>query len=540
MGELENVIIDIRKQISNKPMFKIKKEKLLKHYNNYAEKKMYDYFNNKYSYENEIDYNSSYRTIIKLIYAYAKEDKKYCYLTSEYIDFELEILDEEVDKYYDPIRNLFDQHETYKNVLSYDERSKTITKIKKDSQKEMFARVQDKVGSQNGNAINLFEHIDYFFNNKIYEDNNILRYIKAHYNSDKSKNFFNELFEDNLNESELKVNVKFKDFEYFDLIKFAAALDYIALHKYSINFNDAIKKVVTNDKYVLIRKKDLIDSIFYLTNVNKKIIGKLINLFIYNYEYQKNHHTLIQMLYEVNNHIIFSPTMVLLALLPIKLLKLIKDFDYAENEKNFSYIAKIKENEMINQIGSSLNKDRFEMIPNYILKDKDNGNKKAEYDILMLDKRDFSVWIIECKWFMIGDDEKDHHKLNDKISKAINDRKTKNKYLLKDRARLTSIFNINREINKCYELLISQNYIGVDEDPDIPSLDYSIFKQIFKSTYNSSQEIWDEIINQRYIPNDLFYPLKKSFDYYGYHFDIDLIGVGSEKYNEAWNKNLNN
>ena len=138
--------------------------------------------------------------------------------------------------------------------------------------------------------------------------------------------------------------------------------------------------------------------------------------------------------------------------------RLIVDYDKEKYNKDISVIANQKEKQMTEEIVEKLKKYDLNIELNHRIK---NGNKDlAEYDMLAFDNKTNNLYICEFKWYFIGDGEKEHKRLDDKIEEAIEHRKEKDKYILNNPQSISDELFAGKKINKMYEILISQNFSG--------------------------------------------------------------------------------
>lgn len=91
---------------------------------------------------------------------------------------------------------------------------------------------------------------------------------------------------------------------------------------------------------------------------------------------------------------------------------------------------------------------------------KNETKDLAEYDMLAFDNKTNILYICEFKWYFIGDGEKEHKRLDEKIEEAIEHRKEKDRYILDNPQSISDGLFGGKKINKIYEILISQNFSG--------------------------------------------------------------------------------
>ncbi|MGI6710505.1 MAG: hypothetical protein ACOX4W_03575 [Bacilli bacterium] len=159
--------------------------------------------------------------------------------------------------------------------------------------------------------------------------------------------------------------------------------------------------------------------------------------------------------------------------------------DYSKNKykKDISSIANQKEKQMTDEIVEKLKKYNLSIETNYKIK---NGTKDlAEYDMLAFDNEKNDLYICEFEWYFVGDGEKEHKRLDDKIKEAIKHRHNKNKYILDNPQKICDELFDKKKVNNVYEILISQNFSGTSKHDmtviDFETLQWSIERyEIFK------------------------------------------------------------
>lgn len=250
-------------------------------------------------------------------------------------------------------------------------------------------------------------------------------------------------------------------------------------------------------------------------------VSYFVSRFIYDEEYQKRHYTLFQPLFEIDEEILISPSIVIESLLPLKLIRVIQDLD--KFEKEFSYVSMLREKQMINRLSTLFDKENIQIVANYRL------NNQAEYDILLLDKNCNNLWIIECKWFNLADNEKEHAKLYRKLKETIKHRIEKNKFLLEDLNNVVKdAFKCDIEINEVHEIIVSQNDMGTCDDKNMPIMDFETLERVFENYEGDFEKMWDIIKNKKYFPKEHMKPVPAKVKIFDYDFETEYIFVSKE------------
>ena len=128
---------------------------------------------------------------------------------------------------------------------------------------------------------------------------------------------------------------------------------------------------------------------------------------------------------------------------------------------------------MTEEIVEQFNKYDLNIVLNN--KIKEENRDLAEYDMLVFDNKTNNLYICEFKWYFIGDGEKEHKKIDDKIEGAIKHRKDKDKYILGNPHGISDELFGGKKINKMYEILISQNFSGSTKH-DMSVIDFETLK----------------------------------------------------------------
>lgn len=104
--------------------------------------------------------------------------------------------------------------------------------------------------------------------------------------------------------------------------------------------------------------------------------------------------------------------------------------------------------------------------------------------------------ICEFKWYFIGDGEKEHKRLDDKIEEAIKYRKKKYKFIFDNADNISNELFNGKKINKMYEILISQNFSGSSKH-DMTVIDFETL-QLSTSKYESFEELMNYFLNDKF------------------------------------------
>lgn len=503
--KIDKVYNDIKNQIYQDQIFQYSKGQFLKIFHECYESRAIEYTYKQLNSEQFklIDkWKDTYRTMIKLI-AENENDSNQNLPSLNYIQKKLDQFVLEISKGFNNFRNLYDQHKAnvYGKVLNYDESTKTIKKVKEYTEKEFYNRVIDK-----------------FSNKRVYSSEKYKLVFKiVRQKSIDFKNLMEDLIRVNFLESEIQEDVDFGVFKYFDLIIFCAALDYLCIVQLS---NNIIKK--GKGKLCISMTKDaLIKTLVEITYLEEEKVSYFVSRFIYDEEYQKKHYTLFQPFFEIDEEILISPSIVIESLLPLKLIRVIQDID--KFEKEFSYVSMLREKQMIDRLSVLFDRKNIQIVTNYRL------NNQAEYDILLLDKSCNNLWIIECKWFNLADNEKEHAKLYRKLRSEINNRTEKNKFLLNDLNNvIKNAFKCDLEINKVHEIIVSQNDMGTCDDKKMPIMDFETLERIFENYEGDFEKMWDIIENKKYFYKEHMKLVPAKVKIFDYDFETEYIFVSKE------------
>lgn len=384
---------------------------------------------------------SQFRTILKFIFSIDNINGTIPNNPNKTVD-EFSKMIFEFANNYNPIRNYLDQCIIKTRNIKFDDKNKlyfeecyddysnyarTIDKVKEDPNEKLKQMTLDRIGKYlltKNYKTNLFK--DRYFYSLIDDYKKICRL-----------------------DSEIKFEHDFGDFTYEEIISFCAALKIIA---------DYYSLLIAKQPYPVIDYKTLIYGISKLASLSEEKVKLFIEYQTYDYEYQKDKLTLFQTLIRFGDNYYFYPMTLSIGLLPTKMYRLIFDHNKKRYEKDISLIAKKKEKQMTNEILQKFSKYDLTIKLNHEIK---NGNiNLAEYDMLAFDNKNNNLYIFEFKWYLIGDGEKEHNKIDYKMENDIKHRKEKNKYIFDDPEQISNQLFNGREINNIYEILISQNFCG--------------------------------------------------------------------------------
>lgn len=498
---IQDIYEEVKKQVYEHLIFNYAQDDVLKFYHECLEGKEIEYTYKKMSPEklNSIDkWRDMHRTMVGLIMENDKgKDKEL--QNSNYYQKKLDQLVSQLFDGYNNFRNLYDQHKTkiYGDVLIYDKQTNTIRKNKEYSEKELYNRVIHKFSNKQVLANEKYKIIFEIVSGKQVENMKIIE----------------RLIDINYNESELKENVDFGDFKYYDLIVFCAVLDYACIIQMAKNILNQKGK-----KCLYIPKQEMVETISKLTNIRKSTIAFFVDCFTYNRQYQERHYTLFQPLFNFDDEIFISPSVIINSLLPMKLIRVIQDTQ--KYKQVFSKIASIRETQMIELLKKLLKRENTEIVVNYQM------NRDAEYDILLLDNKANSLWIIECKWFNLADNEREHAKLHRKLKETIKYRKEKNQILISNlQQNVSNIFSYHEKIENVYELIVSQNDMGTCSDEQMPIVDFDTLENILKVSNGNFEAIWEIIVDKKYIPRDHIKLITSKTKLFDYNFETEFITI---------------
>ena len=434
-----------------------------------------------------------YRAILKFIYSVDNVNGEIP-LNQNLLISSLEKMIMEFVETYTPVRNYLEQcglknrefriegnyivEDSYNNSSDY---ARSLDKFKKFPSEDLKVEVTQKIGRylavQN-------------YKSNILKD----RYYKS---------LMSEYIQICWYDSEIHFDYDFKDFKYEELVRFCAAFKLIADYYTIMIYRKGINPVSA---------ASLASCIAYLSDLEVDKVNMFLDYETYNFDYQNRKLTLLQDLCKFENNFYFCPISISLGLLPVKLFRVISDFNKKKYEKDFSEIAHLKEQQMTSDIKEKLSKyASLKIVVNQKL--TENKVPIAEYDFLGFDEEDKTLYIGEFKWFFVADGEKEHNDLDSKLNKAVSDRKNKNKYIFDDPNKFgKDVFGVNK-VEKVKEFLICQNYCGHVKQ-EITVIDYETL-QYCSEFYDSFSDLMNCILSGEYI---------KSIPLENFPMDIELEG----------------
>ena len=475
----KNILEDINNKIRNREIFKLNREFLVKSLIIASVKTQINsyYMSIMTQNMNLVDQViEQFRAILKFIFSADNENGE---IPSNHertiVEFSEMIL--EFVSNYTPIRNYLDQciigtrnikFDTEKQIYfeeTYDEYSnyaRMLDQVKKYPNEELKQKAFNSIG--NYLSINKFKP-------KLFKDR-----------------YFYSLMDDYRKicrlDSEIKFDHDFGDFTYNELISFCAALKIMADY-YSFLFYKA---------HPVIERETLVFGISKLSGLSEDKVNIFLEYQTYAYEYQKDKLTLLQALIRCGNNYYFYPTTLSIGLLPNKMYRLIVDLNKEKYKKDISAIANQKAKQMTDEIAKKLKKYDLNIMQNYKL--KRNNKDLAEYDMLAFDNKTNNLYICEFKWYFIGDDEKEHKRLDDKIEEAVKYRKEKNRFIINNQQSISDKLLGGKQINKIYEILISQNFSGATKHT-MPVIDFETL-QMGIERYDDFEELMNYFLTDEF------------------------------------------
>jgi len=425
------------------------------------------------------DFIRQFRTILKFIFLYSSFNNKTSMSQKEIID-EFHNMTFDFKMNYAPIRNYLEQCSLGKRMIEYDEKTDTYIEKEIDGYSN-YSRIHDQLK---------------VFPSDVYKDEARKTIRCFDMKKSKPKYFFKgnpakqamaDLIKATWIDSEIKEDYDFKDFTYEEMIRFCAGLKFIGMMYYGFT-------VFSPKNYI--EKEEMISYLKDLTNLEEKKILFFLELNTYNIEYQKDKLTLIQPLILIGNKYYFFPITIDLSILPIKMYRVLNDLYKDKYEKDLSKIARIKEQQMLSDIQKLLDKFELKIIPNYQLYDK-NHHLIGEYDLLIYDKNESTLYICECKWFFVKDDERDNVRLDKRLLDSIEKRKEQDKLLIDN----IDIF-VKEHLSDCEKpkkhisFIISQNNLGSVKF-DVPVVNYETMEEEINK-YDSFNKFMDSIFDEDY------------------------------------------
>lgn len=448
----KNILEDINNKIRNREIFKLNRAFLVKSLVIASTKVQYMSFIYSQNINMVDQVIEQFRAILKFIFSNDNENGIVPNRDDEVISEFSKMILEFVDNY-TPIRNYLNQCIIGTREIQFDKENKIYFEEKYDAYSN-YARMLDKVKE--------------FPNEELKQKS--LNSVRSYLSTNRFKpnlfkdRYFYALMKDYKEicwmDSEIKFDHDFGDFTYEELISFCATLKIMA---------DYYSFMMMKEPCPVIEYESLVYGLSRLSDLSKEKVKFFLKYQTYDYEYQKNKLTLIQGLIRCGNNYYFYPTTLNIGMLPVKMYRLIVDYDNEKYKKDISVIANQKEKQMTEEIVEKLKKYDLNIELNHRIK---NGTKDlAEYDMLAFDNKTNNLYICEFKWYFIGDGEKEHKRLDDKIEEAIEHRKEKDRYILDNPQSISDELFGGKKINKIYEILISQNFSG-NTKHSMPVIDF--------------------------------------------------------------------
>ena len=439
--DARKILNDINDKISKRDIFKYNREVLVRLLITASMRKQY------ISYLETFDTNyvdqcvEQFRTILKFIFMVDNENGDIPEEESNVVSEFSKMIDEFVNKY-TPVRNYLEQCELETRKIRFDEYEEKFVEDDYDDYSN-YSRMIDRVKKFPSSDIK---------EKCISSMGKYLERIKFKTDIFKDR-FFMSLMDDYIEicrlDSEIKFEYDFGDFTYSELLSFCAALKIIAdFYTYMMIRKDCLP--IPNDT--------LVNGISKLTGLNKEKVQRFIDYQTYDYSYQKNKLTLIQGLIKINGKFYFYPITINLGLLPLKMYRLITYYGKEKYRIQIAKISKEKERQMTDEIKEKLQKYDLLIETNY--KKQSQMKTLAEYDMLVFDKKSKNLYIMEFKWFFVGDGEKEHKILDNKLADAVEHRFEKDKYIMENPQKVCDELFNKEKVQNVYELLISQNFGG--------------------------------------------------------------------------------
>ena len=472
----KSILEDINTKIGNREIFKYNRESLVQSLIVATNRAIFGaYFKMDLNYADQVV--EQYRAILKFIYGVDNEDGIVPENQTPIID-EFEKLIDYFLKSYTPVRNLLDRCIIGTGKIKYDEANSRYCEYDCEEY-SYYSRMIDKVKDfpsekKKNEAFNLIgKYLNLKkFKTSVFKD----RYFKS---------MIDDYREICLLDSEIKFDFDFGDFTYYELISFCASLKIIGDFYYFW----LVKEGIFSIDY-----EDMVDGIYRLTNLPKSKIELFLKYQTYDYEYQKSKLTLIQGLILIADKFYFLPATINLGLLPVKMYRLIYDYDRHRYHKEILKIRKTKELQMTNDIVSTLKKYDLQIKTNHIIK---NGKQPvAEYDMLVFDNQTTNLYICEFKWHFVGDGESDHKLIDDILEEEIQHRLEKDKYILDDSLKICEELFGSDKVNEVKELLISQNFSG-NTKHSMPVIDFETL-QWSTERFDCFEQLMDYFLTGEY------------------------------------------
>lgn len=474
----------------------------------------------------------SYREILKFSqYCVEPSNKKFKYTMNEYKDFFEEF--KKMEKY-NMLRNGLEL--AYNDIveLFYNEDKKQI-KLSVPSINYLYTKVYDKEKPSISKIEFEKEHND----RKLFLLLAEISSIPVLLSKENYYNYINEI-NDSLSFIEqqdsyistIKKDYNFKNFSYYQFKKIYFCLELLCANKlFMVNCtkNNSNSLIPT----VIWMKKDIIEFINFLTGIENQIINNVISYLIYDNKIHDNQLTVYQPLLYFDPQIIINNFLTLHSIIEHKIIKLInlksekKSFD----NKVLGQIAGNKEKEemMLSDIFCIL-KSKFKHIKNNV-----KYASKAEFDIVLFDKQNNILILIELKDFFRSDNEFDNYNRNNELIK-FQIKLEEKKQIVKDNIEnfFKSTFNFNTQLNCSVESIIitKKAIFFLNNKSETKILDeYAFYQLIIKANY-------DLKVFLDYVQTDFIQLLDimQNYKYYKNNFSLNDYSVetwapGKEKRN---------
>lgn len=532
MASLKHVLEDINRQIGLMEVFKYKTSDLLyiltDSADRYAIEATFRDPKDNHS-KNSIKTNLvishigyAYRQILKFIYRFSSEDGKPANI--DYIQESFIKLLRDMFLYYNEVRNRIDRNELGDIILDFDDVTKTVIEQDSNIKRRTYIRASEYNNLSNDSINFKFSCISWFMNNKTSVKN--FKYMQ-YFHSTFDKSSFDTLFEIVLKDSEIKEDIDFGDFKYFDVVRTCAAINYIALFKLTSNFSNAF--LTRDSNFFYEQSYDVfIKHLHEISGVDLEVIKLIVNYMVYKPEYQSDKLTLLQHFLLINGKIVFSPFVIIPAELPKKFVKIVRDLESKKYEVVFSRIAKSKEVFMINEIVYNYSVNPLAYVtPNVKYQLPNSNNISAEYDLVFYDSSNKTLYLCECKWFNVADGESENMKVNKKIRNTMLQRIKKDELAVNNKTHfIETIFGGSIEVDDIKSFVISYTHMGDDHnDYILPVIDLGTFRSLSVQFNFDITKVYECIKNQCFLDSYDTEVFSEEFEYFGYKFKINRLAI---------------
>lgn len=315
---------------------------------------------------------------------------------------------------------------------------------------------------------------------------------------------------------DIREDVQFKEFsldEFRQVYSVVEALGVAKLNRYlhQLTFD----KNEQNDPSVAMDFETFIDILESLTNVEKHKIDTIINMLTYDYSFHIDKEIIYQPLLLSVNKIFFSTMLVYTSLAQDKILFCLNK--QQKNPQAISKVSSLREQLMTKEINEFIEHySDLKSETGYVLF-KSNGEKQAEYDLILLDEKNKSILVCELKWFFKYDGELDLLNIDRRLSSIANNRIKRNKLFLQFKNKIISDL-FNSKIDESYEIsfcIISENEVGSSSlEDDLCIFDRFSFYDLLNETEFNLKEFSTILKTENYLPN---IPLKTKYEIFEYH-----------------------